>query len=538
MARSPFIVSLTVVSGCLWGTANADITCDPWHPEQNSPEQFTIGKILINPQNIFDPKDPEENHWYHQLGNKLHIKSRESTVSQQLIFSPGDTLDLRKLEESERILRSNEYIKAASVRPIEVCENTVNIRVTTIDHWSFTPSVSFERTGGENTSTTDIEESNLFGLGKKLVLLYDDGLERTSRSIRYKDRNLFGSRYTLGVSASDNSDGDGYGVKLALPFFQLDSRSAWSINNSDMESDIALYQAGDEFNRFGSSSQKWGVNKGWSKGFQNDRVNRVRAGWFHSETEFSAVSSTVDGVLPENRTLSYPWISYERKRERFLKIPNLSVMDETQDVPLGDEFSILGGFAAESFGADATYGVLQAAYSLSYQPKEHQLTQFSSRLSSTVGNGHQSNTTLAAQIEWYHFLSRRYTFLLSGLIENDSSPSLDSQRLIGADTGMRGFPIRYQAGNSRVLVNAEQRHMYSVYPWRLFQVASAVFIDAGSAWYRGDDPDWLADAGFGLRIFPTRSSGETVVHMDLAFPINADDDVDAVQINITTKTGF
>lgn len=516
----------------------AETNCDPWHPDQTAQGDLRVGEILINPQNIFNPEDPEENEWYHQLGNRLHIKTTTDTIAQQLIFGTGDVLELRKLEESERILRSNEYIKSASVRPTEICGNLVTVRVTTVDHWTFTPSVSFERKGGKNTSTTDIEEANLFGLGKKVVVLYDDGLERTSRSIRYYDRNLLGSRHTLNLSSTDNSDGGGQSVHLALPFYQLDSRHAWSLNTSQLKSEQALYEAGDETNRFAVDARNHDISFAWSPGLMNNRVERYRIGWSYSDRAFHNVPETQANQIPQDRHLSYPWISYKRTHERFIKIPNLTVMDATQDVAVGDEFSVMAGFSNPDLGADDRYGIVAASYATNYQPDKHQLNQLSLKVSSILGSGHQRNTTLTAAVDWYHFLSRRYTFLVSGRLAHQDSPPLDAQWELGADNGLRGFPIRYQTGASRVVFNAEQRHMYRVYPWRLFQVASAVFIDIGSAWDRGDSPKWLSDVGVGMRIFPTRSSGKTVIHIDLAFPLDAPDDVDTVQFNVSTKTGF
>ena len=121
---------------------------------------------------------------------------------------------------------------------------------------------------------------------------------------------------------------------------------------------------------------------------------------------------------------------------------------------------------------------------------------------------------------------------------------LDLDNLIeqGGDTGLRGYPLRYQTGESKLLVTVEQRYYTDWYPWRLFRVGGAVFADVGRVW--GPSPvneprqGWLKDVGFGLRLPLTRISSTKVVHFDVAFPLDGDDSIDSVQFLLEAKSGF
>jgi hemolysin activation/secretion protein len=114
--------------------------------------------------------------------------------------------------------------------------------------------------------------------------------------------------------------------------------------------------------------------------------------------------------------------------------------------------------------------------------------------------------------------------------------------LLGGDNGLRGYPIRYQAGESRAVVNVEQRFFTDFYPWRLFRIGWAVFADVGRV--GGRDPraseplGTLYDVGAGLRLTSPRASGRNVVHIDLAFPLNGDPSIDSVQFVVETKGSF
>ena len=122
------------------------------------------------------------------------------------------------------------------------------------------------------------------------------------------------------------------------------------------------------------------------------------------------------------------------------------------------------------------------------------------------------------------------------------SPDLDHFIELGGDNGLRGYPLRYQVGTKSVLLTAEQRLYTDWYPFRLFRVGAAAFVDAGRTW--GEDAagrtplGWLADAGFGLRLGNERSGLGNVIHVDLAFPLVRSGGVDAVQLLVETRQKF
>jgi hypothetical protein len=107
---------------------------------------------------------------------------------------------------------------------------------------------------------------------------------------------------------------------------------------------------------------------------------------------------------------------------------------------------------------------------------------------------------------------------------------------------LRGYPLRYQAGERRAILNVEQRFFTDWYPWRLFRVGYAVFADVGRV--GGRDPratpslGTLYDVGMGLRLSSPRSSGRNVVHIDLAFPLNRTPAIDGSQLVVETRASF
>lgn len=113
---------------------------------------------------------------------------------------------------------------------------------------------------------------------------------------------------------------------------------------------------------------------------------------------------------------------------------------------------------------------------------------------------------------------------------------------LGGDNGLHGYPLRYQNGSRRALFTLEERFHTDLFPLRLYRVAGVAFLDVGRAW-GGDSATmgragWLRNAGFGLRFSSVRTAFSNVVHIDLAFPLNADASAKRLQLLVKTKASI
>jgi hemolysin activation/secretion protein len=143
---------------------------------------------------------------------------------------------------------------------------------------------------------------------------------------------------------------------------------------------------------------------------------------------------------------------------------------------------------------------------------------------------------------YYRTQSDKRLFFASVRTTAGHALDLDNPVSLGGSSGLRGYPLRYQNGDSSFVATIEQRYFTDWYPFRLVRIGGAVFADAGRVW--GDSPvgeerlGWLADVGIGLRLALTRSTSNKVIHVDVAFPINADPSIDSVQLLIQTRQSF
>ena len=128
--------------------------------------------------------------------------------------------------------------------------------------------------------------------------------------------------------------------------------------------------------------------------------------------------------------------------------------------------------------------------------------------------------------------------MFTGRLEAAQNPESFERLEVGGDSGLKGYPVRFQNGDRAFTVSAERRVYFNVYLWQLLKFGFAAFAEAGSAWDDGEDPLWLADVGAGLRLVSTRQSNSKVLHVDIAVPLSENDEIDEYQLYIKARTEF
>ena len=164
-------------------------------------------------------------------------------------------------------------------------------------------------------------------------------------------------------------------------------------------------------------------------------------------------------------------------------------------------------------------------------------------LTTRVEGGSAIDSLLSGSVRYYRPTGPRGIFFAGFSAGIGHDLDADHELAIGGDTGLRGYPLRYQAGSATALLTLEQRFFTRYSLWKLADVGAAVFFDAGRAWGEpglGPAPNLglLKDVGFGLRLGTSRSALGNVIHVDVAFPLDGDRSIDSVQFLVQTKRSF
>jgi hypothetical protein len=507
----------------------------------------TIRAIHVTVDNVFDPSNPEEDKKLYRWANNVHVLTREHVIKDILLFAEGDAFLGRLLDESARALRATGFISEATVEAgsYDAATNSVDVNVHVRDSWSLALDLSINHTGGQTEWGIGLSDENLLGTGKTLEVGYESEIDRDQWLLGYSDGNVFGSRVRLSAAFSNASDGHRRDVAVERPFFSLDTR--WSVGGAfhDEQRVDTMYDLGEEIDEFGHEIDAVNVQGGWSRGLVDQRAQRWLFGVAAEEHTFRATADVpMPLLLPPDRKLVYPWLGWQWVEDDYREMSELNDMGRTEDVSLGTSVFASVGFARRRFGSDRDAMLYEVTAELGWEPGgpgSLLLLETGAQTRDEADAGKQNSQIYFSGDYYLRNLGKHlFSVSLDALATENLDP--ENQVLLGGDTGLRGYPIRYQAGESRVALNVEQRFFTDFYPWRLFRVGWAVFADVGRV--NGRDPrateplGTLYDVGAGLRLSSPRASGRNVLHIDLAFPLKKQPDIDSVQFVIETKGSF
>ncbi len=536
--RRPFLLL-----ACLGGLLTPILIALADEPAEPDLDGAIIRNVELEKANIFDLANPDEDKWLYRMANRFHVITRDSTITNQLLFEPGQPYSKRLVDESARILRQRKYIYDAEIRTTEVESGVVDLAVVTRDVWSLVPEISFSRGGGENKWRAGFEESNLFGRGQALQFTYAEDNERDSRAVSFVDEHVRQSRVALYAKYSDNSDGETQFLSVARPFYALDAR--WTAGGtlfSDTR-ETPLYVSGDEVAEFGHEREFVSLFGGWSRGLRGRFARRFTYGVTYDDNQFSPVAvPTLTTLLPEDRKLVYPFVGFELVEDEFVTSQNKDQISRTEDFLMGRRVTASIGWSDESLSAtrDALVYAMSASQGFGRLGEHALLLSLQARGRLESGNSRNAQFWLSAR--YYRRQSDKRLLFASISGSAGHALDIDNPVFVGGRSGLRGYPINYQNGDSSLVATLEQRYFTDWYPWRLFRIGGALFVDVGRAW--GPNPvgperrEWLANVGVGLRLAPTRFSSTKIFHLDIAVPLTDDDTIDSVQISFRAKRSF
>lgn len=502
-----------------------------------------IGEIRIVSGDIFDTTDPKEDKWLFRAANRLHIQTRPSVIERQLLFKTGDRFSLRVLEETERLLRANRYLYDVHFRALAWHDGVVDIEVLTRDTWTLDLGASAGRSGGANTSGIHLREYNLLGTGTSLSVGRSNGVDRSGSEFEFFNDRAFGTAAALNYSHATNSDGRRDAFSAQRPFRSLDSRWAAGLKVSNDDRIDAVYHAGNIVSQYRRRQNQREVFGGWSPGLRDGWVHRYSGGLRVDDDGYAPEPGLVaPPQLPENEKRVAPFVRYELIEDRYEKEQNRNLVGRPEFFALGLAASVQLGRAATALGSTRNAWLYAATLSRGFEPADGHRLIAAASLSGRHSDGQPLQQRLGAQAQYYLPQSPHWLFYASGAVNLLKNPDPADVLQLGGDSGLRGYPLRYQAGTRRALFTVEERFYTDIYLWRLFRIGGAAFFDAGRAWGGAganlQDPGWLRNAGFGLRIVSARAAFSNVLHIDLAFPLGAPADIKKVQFLVKTKTSF
>ncbi len=501
-----------------------------------------IREIKINVREVFD--DPGAG-WLYETANSLKINTRDEVVRRDLLFAEGDVYDQFVIDESVRNLRTLPFLREVEITPT-YSEGQVDILVSVQDTWTIYPLIGFSSGSGSNRQMFGLNEGNIAGFGKRLGFLYGEEDHNTIVQGYYDDRRLFGTKQRLTSGYFTRSDGYGFSGFVGRPFRSLVEPYSWRLNSNVF--DLVNKQYHDSDADFVYREEALDVDGGvsLSKGDPETLLRRYTLGWGYTKHLFSpADAEDIDDVnedpelinadpsqLAEDRRFSGPQISFERIETDFISASYIDKFERVEDFNLGNVFGTFVQYSPQQLVSDDNVLLFGLSDSDGFRLSESSFLRGITSIRGRTDFNQFENITLAVDLRYYNTIESvnclglelgNHTIASSLGLDQGERLDRDRQFLLGADNGLRGYHARLFDGDQLLLFNLEDRFYMAQDVLQLFNFGGALFFDAGGASDTGIGDiltdELRTDIGFGLRVGLPRSSGSTVVRIDLAFPM-------------------
>ncbi len=501
------------------------------------------------------------------FGNKLHIVSRESTIRHRLLFAEGSEATKTLLTETEKALRSEEFLADAILEAKSIDDSTCDIRVTTFDQFTTIPgggakvlglraSDVFQGrwsdiAGSEWLWWAGITESNLLGTGTKVGAAIRHDLERDTRELTFANKSLTSQKLQVSAYTAWLSDGDSLLFKIEKPLLSRTDTYAYALSASsaenseklyfdanrlaDLPSDLAAEKSGKAhvlrlFNRVAEQAIDLSLTRSFGYGLKvdvgpvfnyRDRYNVGGLGV--ADTALLATTPLPSSSLsPEKRTDALLGLSLSLSQYAYQTARNYRNLKWNESVRTGWRLSTQAAMNQEWLGAANPdfHLVQEASYADAWNDRvylEIGLSWQSFLMSD--GNWHDGQADAWWEGQWKPapVTSTVLTASWTHLVNTPQSRQL----LLGEIDGLNGFPSYYFAGQARFLATAEQR-LFPAFEFLTLVPAFSAILSAGNTYpdYSVFDPaDLHYSLGLGLRLGRSKSTQKIVQHINVVWPL-------------------
>ena len=511
-----------------------------------SPEGKTVGRILVDNQPVFSPRDG-----FLTMFNVLHVTTKESVIDREVLLRPGQAWDSELIDETRRKLTDPLYTTLVVITPVKSqTPGQVDLLVVTRDIWSLRLNSQYEIQQSKLTGLSfSLSENNLFGRRKTAALSFSMDQGDIFVGPIYIDKNVMGTRMRFSSSAGPlfaRSDGAFEGTRsttsLAYPLWSSRSKWAADIGFSHFVGKVRFFD-GTELATYDNERTEeleevpflydlanYNLEGGVTRSFGYPFIIRLRAGYdlrINRPTvpdEFGFDDSTrtafVTDVFPRSERSSAVFFRTSAFLNKFKVFRNINTYDLPEDVRLGPSMSATISSSLKLIGSEENFfsGSLSASYGQAVG--DDSLLQAAVSTSSRLQSGdlvdRTAGMTLAATGP---VVANLFRPIAQFAIVSRTKDINNRFFTLGGDNGLRGFAINRFRGDRRVRGNIELRGL----PYKLWfgRIGGTVFYDTGHAADVLSELQLQHDVGFGIRGLVPQLQ-RTVFRFDLAVPLSGD----------------
>jgi hypothetical protein len=485
-------------------------------------EGLPIARIDIQPKNIFDPLPEGRLRPILNLVNRLHIRTRASTVREQLLFESGDPWTDRIGHETARNLRSLAFLEPQHIEA-KRRGDSVDVQVVTRDVWSTQPQLNIESSGGHLYGSIAFSELNFMGLGKAFSLSYREIPNDRSRGFSYSDPGVLGSRVRMQYAASNGTNSANDFFAIGQPFYSEAAPHSFGLSWSRGSAGYSLYENGSESVRFGRRIDELILFAG--SGRRSGPWVQRWTGTFSTLDRRFAPSIPIAPEPPpeflggpERVKLRRITIGGRLWDPQHIERTRVNGFGLVEDYDVGPSLEANVGYASELLGSSQNEGFMSGQLRTGFaSPRVFGVfdASMSSRIQTILLD---TVMRFDGRIVQQSRFGQTLVLAAQGIAGHNTSR--DFQAVVGGLSGLRAYPVQAVAGTRLWRLNAENRWTVGENFWENLTIGGVAFTDAARAWGPGSgSSDWFVSAGLGVRLaLPQWSLGQ-VLRMDVAWPL-------------------
>jgi hypothetical protein len=534
--------------------------------------QGRVSYVFIDNHSVFDTSKEHTSgaiRWAYRAANALHVRTRESFISSELLFRTGDCLDPFLLGESGRILRGYRFLASADVFAVPQPDGTNHVVVDTWDEWTTKLDLGIAVSDGFELRRLELTEENFLGRGILIGVFFRERRELQEKGVEVESPRLFG-RWDGRLSLGNTRVGDFFVQELRFPFLgevgqvaarqQLASRETLFAYSTPQTPDFSNVLVPFTERRIELTAARrccepgrltmFGLGLTFEgltfPGFP-DNVEVTPEGDFDN-TE-PADSSTVAAIAPQavERETTRVNLVMGHRQVRFVQRRGLDALVGVQDIRVGWE--VLGTLGlgvpllsdAPADAPDDLFAAVQLFGGGAPGPwTVNTALNVEGRYLFEQGDGRHGWRDIIAELDLYTYWrpspQSNHTLFLRGTAAAGWSMEMPFQLTLGGEDILRGYREEHFPGGQRLVFNLEDRIRLHTPLDDLLDTGITVFGDMGVAW-AGDVPfgsnsGIQGNVGMGLRLgFPAGT--RRIVRLDFAWPLGPDAALDNVIFRIT-----
>ena len=162
-----------------------------------------------------------------KFGNAVHLKTKEVTIRNIMLFRKHDKLDSKLLLESERLIRSQRYIREVTIVPVDIPKNkdSIDIKIRVLDSWTLIPTGSLSST----ESSVKLTERNILGFGHLISGNIKNRFDTRERAVyaQYSINNIKDTYFRFDLDYANEFNNDSKrSININRPFYSVIAKNA------------------------------------------------------------------------------------------------------------------------------------------------------------------------------------------------------------------------------------------------------------------------------------------------------------------------